>query len=397
MEEKTLKDSNGVYSLKIANAIEDLELLREFWKRFAWHYFADLDFFITIIRSRPEILRPHIMVLCKNGTPETMIVGRIEQEKVMCRIGYKTIFAPKATFLSIVYGGILGNQSVTNLNMLLSEILDLLGRKEVDLVQFSLIKLDSDIYQLAKSRPGFLFSDRVSPPNIHWKTVLPATYNDFIKTLSQKHRYWLRRMERMLEKDYQSQVLFKFFSDKEQVTQFCENVEEIAKTTYQRGLGVGFFNNDETRRRFVLSAEQDWFRGYILYVGERPLAYWAATRYGKVLYLDGTGYDPDYRKYEPGTILFMKMVESIYNDNTKVTEIDFGFGDAFYKERYGNVSWQEADVHIFSRTLKGLRINLLRSIILILHRSAESVLKRTKLIQKIKKYWRTRLIPAAKI
>jgi len=394
MIEKLVEDYSGTYSVRVLNTVEDLEWIRSFWSKFAWHYFADIDFYLTIINSRTEILMPYIIVLCKNVLPETIVVGRIEEVKVICNFGYKTVYSPKARFLSIVYGGVMGNQCPANMDIIVSEILSSLRFGIVDLVQFSLIRLDSDLYRLAKSRAGFFFSDHVTPPTAHWKIVLPANHDSFMKTVSQKHRYWLRRLQKLLEKEHEGQIVFKFFVDTEQVNIFCEDVEKVAKTTYQRGLGVGFLNTAETRKRLELSAEKKWFRGYVLYAGDEPIAYWSATLFGKVLYLDGTGYNPNYRKYEPGTILFIKLIELAYKENDRIQEIDFGFGGAFYKERYGNQNWQESDVYIFSRTLKGLKINFIRSIILILHRLAEHVSRQTNLIQIIKKHWRKRFIPS---
>ena len=42
-------------------------------------------------------------------------------------------------------------------------------------------------------------------------------------------------------------------------------------------------------------------------------------------------------------------------------KIDFGFGDAKYKEVICNENWQEASVYIFSPTFKAMRINAVRS------------------------------------
>ena len=333
------------------------------------------------------------MLLTKNGVVEAIVVGRIEEQRIVCNIGYKTLYKPKARVLYVEYGGILGNHSYANLCIILSEITSSLKKGEADIACFSGLRLDSDIYRLAKSEQAFFLRDYFAIPFEHWKMTLPPTIEGFQKTMSSKHRYWLRRMQRLLQEENTEEIVYKFFYDHEEVDRFCRDAEEVAKTSYQRGLGVGFADNGEMRKRLELSAEQKWLRGNIVYIGDKPIAFWLATLYGKTLYLDATGYNPSYRKYEPGTILFNKLIESIFYNDDGVEEIDFGFGDAFYKERYGNQHWQETSVYLFSFTFKSIKINAIRSLVMILSLFAERILKYFNLTARVKKLWRKKMVP----
>ncbi len=165
----------------------------------------------------------------------------------------------------------------------------------------------------------------------------------------------------------------------------------MACKTYQRGLGAGFINNDETRRRLQLSGDRGWLRAYILYVDGEPCAFWFGTLYKETFHLDFTGYDQKYRKYEPGTILFVTMIESLCEDEVKA--IDFGFGDAFYKQRFGDSSWEEASVYIFGRTARGILLNILRTLTALIVLNAEKIVARYNLREKMKKWWRLRIAP----
>jgi len=104
-----------------------------------------------------------------------------------------------------------------------------------------------------------------------------------------------------------------------------------------------------------------------------------------------TGYDPALRKYELGTILFVKMLEDLCSlGNIKF--IDFGFGEAPYKSRFGDHNWQEATIHIFSSNIGGLKINTLRMLTIGGYRLSVGLLKRFNLLDKAKRSWRQKVI-----
>jgi CelD/BcsL family acetyltransferase involved in cellulose biosynthesis len=86
------------------------------------------------------------------------------------------------------------------------------------------------------------------------------------------------------------------------------DVEEIARKTYQRGLGVGFADTTRMRQRLELAARKGWLRAYLLYLGERPCAFWIGMLYGDTFVSDYTGYDPDLRQFSPGIGLVMRMI-----------------------------------------------------------------------------------------
>jgi hypothetical protein len=168
-------------------------------------------------------------------------------------------------------------------------------------------------------------------------------------------------------------------------------LEEIAQKTYQRGLGAGFVYDDENLHRMSLSANRGWLRAYLLYINKRPCAFWAGTLYEDVFYLDFTGYDPQFRQYEPGTVLLVRMIEDLCQHG--IRKVDFGYGEAFYKQRFCNESWREASVYIFSTEIRSILINIMRTLVVSASNLAEKTLKRVNYLNKLKKYWRIMLTP----
>jgi hypothetical protein len=196
-------------------------------------------------------------------------------------------------------------------------------------------------------------------------------------------------MTKLLEKDFPGKVKIQYFTNEDSINQLCTDVESIASHTYQRGLGAGFVDNQENRARMTLSAKNNWLKAYVLYIEDKPCAFWIATHYNKSVHLNFTGYDSQYEKYEPGTVLFTKMVEDFCRDGIK--EMDFGFGDAKYKSRFGDSNWKEASIYIFSPSLKSVVINLIRTLSSTISRFSYKLLEKTSLLEFIKKRWRKRL------
>ncbi len=385
---------SGEYSITIAKSVLEVEELRQSWEAMQWHPNADIDFYLTVLSCRAETLRPYVISISQNGNPRAMAIGRMESTRLRFDLGYRTLCESPARVLMIIYGGLLGEESAEASKTLLSEIIKSLRRREADAVMFNSLPLNSPMYQLAKKTPGFFSRDHIEDLNLHWKMELPSGIGDFLKKMSSKHRYWLRRLEKTLEKDFPGQIVFKTFRKEEETEQLCIHSEEIACKTYQRGLGVGFVNDRLHQQRMRLAAKRCWLRAYLLYVNNQPSAFWIGTAYKGVFYLDFTGYDPMLKKYEPGTLLFMKMIEDCCRDN--IQEVDFGFGDAFYKSRFGDHKWNEASVFIFAPTAKGLKLNTLRTAVTAASHLTQGLASRFNVVDKMKKRWRQKLVQEMK-
>ncbi len=380
--------SSPEYAIETIRTLERAREIRDIWQQMNRHPNADFDFYCTVVESRKEIVSPHILLLSENGRPKSILVGRLENGHVPITVGYKTLFQVPARFLTLIYGGFLGEKSPGTTRALYRQISASLAAGEADVAQASLLEVNSDLYRLVQKSPVYT-RDPFPKRYLHWKMNLPADISKFFDGMTAKHRYWLKRLPRQLEKDFPGRVRIVLLQGKEGVEELCSSAEMIARLTYQRGLGVGFIRNAEHERRMELCAERGWLRAYILYVGDRPCAFWIGTLYDGVFHLDYTGYDPAYRKYEPGTILFIRMVEGLCGE--KIKTMDFGFGDAFYKERFGDEKWEEASVFLYASSLKGLRLFVCRTGADVLTHIAERILRNLKITAKVKKMWRDRL------
>ena len=162
----------GNLTTRVIRTREEIEDIRDLWVSWQSHPNSDIDFYLTVQRLRPTILRPHVIVVYNDGRPEAMLVGRIEHRNVECSIGYKRIFNPLARVMRFVYGGQLGSLSEETAQAAVKEVVHSLHRGEADLASFSLMRWDSPLCNVAQRMPGILGRDYLPSPQKHWSMTL---------------------------------------------------------------------------------------------------------------------------------------------------------------------------------------------------------------------------------
>lgn len=171
------------------------------------------------------------------------------------------------------------------------------------------------------------------------------------------------------------------------------DVNVIAETTYQRALGVGFSDTPEMRGRTELAAANGWLQTYVLYLADKPAAFWMGTRYRNRFFSNCMGYDATYAKHSPGMYLILMAIESLCNESgpNRVTEIDFGLGDAQYKEMLATHSWTNQSLYIYSSRLRGLALNCSKTLTSIINSGAKRILRSLGVTDRVKTLWRRHL------
>lgn len=383
----------GAFAVRLFTATDRVEHLRSLWETLNWHPNAQIDFFNFVNESRASA-RPHVFLLEQHGKPHGLAVGRMAQTPYHCRLGYGSLPLGTARELSIVYGGPLNCDDPKAAEALVNGLLALLRARKADVVLLSHLDTRSQLFQLTTQQPARLCRDHLAAPQLHWRAHVPATSSEFLQRLGKKHRYWVRRLEKRLHEDFPGQVSYCRLSNPTNLGQLVQDLETVASKTYQRRLGAGFRADAEHKRRITFEAEKGWLRGSILYLGGRPCAFWMGVVYRNVFYSAFTGYDPDFRKYEAGTLLLMNIVEQLCEE--RVGTIDFGLGDALYKQRFGDQSWPEASVRVFSPSLRGLTLNCALTAVEAPALALQRILQRANLQQSIKTFWRKRLLNRAR-
>lgn len=374
----------GDKELTIAKNIEEITALRAKWEQFRSGPNSDIEHFIHVITQDKSVVRPNIVLLQHSGIPVALAVGRIENYTLSCKFGYKSLYNAHTKALGVVYDGLLGDFSANHSKIILDSLLHTLRQDKLDLLRFSYLRVDSPMHKLVRKTPNLLERDHLSSKTLHWRMSVPENIDGFYKSRPKKHRSRIRGLRKVLENDFPGQVQFKTFVEDINLDGLIYDCEFIARKTYQKGLGVAFVSIPEMRQRLRNFADKKQLRAYILYFKNEPVAFWLGRTYGDTFYATHTGYNPDYKNYELGTILFIYMLQNLA-EKTSIDYIDFGFGDAPYKTRFANECWKEETVYIFANSWRGLKLNMIRTLIGISYAGIVNILDRLGVKGKLKK------------
>ena len=377
--------------IDILTRVEDIEAIREEWTTLQWHFNADIDFYLTIIAVRDNVISPYVMVLREEGVLKVILVGRIDYIRLDCKLGYINIFRPKIRHLTILYGGILGKCTKTDAKILLESLLNSLHKGTMDSIQFDHLKHDSFFLEWSKLLPKLLCRDYFPIENFHWILSLKSTFEDFISGLPKKTRQNLRSHARRFEKEFNNRISIRTLCDVKDVQRFLDDCEAIASKSYQRGLNVGFTKNEEWRRVAILGFSKKWLIVMILYIDEVPCAYNIRIKYKGNVFTSGCGYDSKFRQYGIGNYIQLKNIEFWFKESG-IERIDFGFGDAIYKKELCDQKKVESSIYIFAPVFRGILINIIRTILIVASEYFKKIAMHFGIFEKIKRKWRDRLI-----
>lgn len=380
--------------VRCVRTLEEVERLRPDWSRLQRHPNADIDFYLTILQARPEIEGPLVIVVERHNQPSMIVVGRMERRPFTVPLGYTEIQGPKARVLLVLYGGILGGDIAEDHKLALRQMHSLLQSGEIDLVFFNHLEVASSMYALATSATSLLCRARSLSGNPHHRLDLNRSYEDYQAALSKSTRKTLRRYRRRLEEDWGSRLSIQCIRDPRRLETILSDAEAIARKTYQRGLGVGFVANEEMRRRLRLELERGWLRAWFLYFDNRPVAYSFISCYHGVAFANETGYAPEHADLRIGHYLNERVIEELCAE-PGIIAMDFGFGDAEYKRSICNQMWEERPVYLFAPTPRGVSMRLLHTVLGGLDSFGRQVIRRTRLLQILKRAWRRILTPNA--
>jgi hypothetical protein len=391
------KPRSGELTVRVLRTLPEIEEMRPSWSSWNAHPNCDLDFYLLLLNSKPEIERPHVIVVYRGQQPAAMLVGRIVRRPVDFKIGYARILKTKARLLYFVYGGTLGDFSPDTVRHVLQSILMSLRNGEADSANLNFIRTDCPLYKEALELPGFLSRDRFSSTQQHISMTLPSTPEELYRNLSPKTRQNHRRKARRFEEQFPD-ARIACFKDTDDLERMTADIEEVAKKTYQRGLGTGFASNEETRLLLRFQAQKGWLHAYVLYVAGQPCSFWLGTVYSHTFHGNSFGYDPAYARFSPGMYLLIRGIEDLCSqrETHNIQVIDFGLGDAGYKQQLGDTTWEESSPWIFAPSFRGLWLNLLRTPTALADRFARTTIEQIGSASDVKRTWRRLLKRAAR-
>ncbi len=379
----------------VARNLEEIERIRPVWEQMQSDepypiINADIDRYLSIVKAKADEVEPYVMLMKRNGQPATMVIGSIENCQFNIKFGYKTIFSPSLKCLSIEYGGILGQKNNGVCAKAVSELMSTFRSHNVDVIFFNHLKTNLSLYHYARTMPGFACRGHFLKHEPHWVMDMPKSMDDFYQARTARHRNNLRRYIRRLEKQYLGQIEVITYRRKDDLDKAIKAASDISAKTYQYALGSGFVDKLLVRNMLTTAARRDWLRFSVLFVDHQPCAFQAGTRYDANYFMEQIGFDPKWKDFQVGTVLFLKVLENICDD-AEIELLDFGFGDAEYKKSYGTRCWEEASVYIFAPRFRPAAVNLLQSISRGASLGCGAILDKMGVLAYAKRRWRNLL------
>jgi hypothetical protein len=373
--------------------LHELEALRAIWNSWPGTRDSDIDFFSSIVRSRGSWCRPHVIVLTRNTRPDAILVGLREHKKMPFKLGYFTIYEPEVNVLEFVYGGLRGNSSEENCAALVREVMRSLDEGDADLALWEQLDVQSPLYNCVLRLPRFALRDHSRCLDGHWFMNFPKSLDAFFMSLGRSQRSKLRRKYKKVINGFTGKVQIRCFRSFVDLEAAISDMEKIAsKTDKRRVFGDSFPDTPEIHEQMVVAAKRGWLRIYILYLEEKPAAFWMGTIYDHCLRADHVGYDPVWGEFSPGIFLFLNILEDLRDEDIKT--VDFGWSDIQFRQCFGDLKRVEARVHIYAPTLRGIQLNLLSTATHCATHGAKFLLRRTHCLEWARRVSRNWLAPA---
>ncbi len=385
--------ASQLFEARVLRSFEELEGIRDFWTQHQIHPNCDFDFYSHIVKTRPSIQRPHVVVLYRDHQPVAALVGRLENGTVDLRVGYKKVLGLRSRTLTFLHGGLIGDASAENCAEMARSVIRSLDDAEAEVAYFNHLRTGGPLFSEILKLDCSPRRRRVAARSNHRGMTLFKTGQEFLSSLSSRERNNQKRRLKRLNEEFSGQVRISCYRQRADLETMVQDINRIARGTYQRSLGVGFEDNADNRQQLEIALTRGWMRAYVLYLADRPSAFWMGNVFSNIFYSGFTGYDPALSKYAPGMFLLLKALEQLCEENSDggIRTADFGLGDAEWKHVVGDLKWEEAPIYLFSQTSRGRLLNLTFNTSKVLDAIGKKALGRLQLVGRVKRAWRNRL------
>lgn len=181
---------------------------------------------------------------------------------------------------------------------------------------------------------------------------LELSFEDYQKKFSSKTRSTINRKLKKYAEHCGGSISWKVYKAPAEMREFFQLAREVSTKTYQEKLlDAGVPDSEEFVVEMETLAGQDSVRAYILFDGQRPVAYLYCPVDNGVLIYAYLGYDPEYLKMSVGTVLQWLAVEQIFAESC-FKFFDFTEGQSEHKRLFATNEIQCANVIFLKKSLR---------------------------------------------
>ena len=168
--------------------------------------------------------------------------------------------------------------------------------------------------------------------------------------MSTSARAAIRRKARRLAEANGGRIDVRAYHDAAGLEAFFDLAHMVSATTYQaRLMGEGLPDDAGFRRDMAALAEAGAIRAWLLFMGDRPVAYlWCSVADGVVRY-DHVGHDPAFAALSPGAVLHAAAMRELYGEGG-LRWFDFTEGEGQHKRQFATDETACVDLLILRRT-----------------------------------------------
>jgi hypothetical protein len=378
-------------TVTVAKSIAEAEALRPAWQAAGiCDLDAQIDYFLTVTGLADNVVRPHVVHVRRDGLPDLMAVARIERINLPVRLAYGKLGTIRRPAVLVALGGLLGCRGPQDDRLLLRHLMQPLESGEADLLMLRNLDTAGSFLVTAAGLAGWLRRSRGTETTERLMTVLPENLDALLNRLSSKRRRRIRSMDRKVTAEYGERAMLRRLDRLEDMPVLLRDMERVAATTYQRGLGVGFMNGPIDRALIELGLRQGSFRSWFLYIDGVPVAFWTGVVCGRNFLIGTPGFDPHFAHVSAGRFTMLRMLEDLCAD-PRVDVLDLGSGEADYKALFGQCVRREASLLVAAPRLVPIGIVQLLSAFTLANRHGKRLLARGEWARKLRKKWRERM------
>jgi len=153
----------------------------------------------------------------------------------------------------------------------------------------------------------------------YWKTFSSRSLSKFRRNLK---KFGKTELERVTELD--------------QIPEFLQAAHDISVESWQsRRFGLRIRNDDAELQQLSALAQHGLLRSYLWRIEGRPAAFAVCNQHGGCFHYEEIAFRAEFSQFSPGRTMLHQIVEDLLSHNPPQT-LDFGGGDAEYKQQFAN-------------------------------------------------------------
>ena len=185
---------------------------------------------------------------------------------------------------------------------------------------------------------------------------LRSEFPAYLAQFSSRTRSTMQRRIRRFAKESGGAIDWATFSRPDEVGPFLAETLPLSHLTYQhRVFHAGLPDNPGFVARLQQLATTDQWRGWILRLNRRPVAYICAPAIGRTLLYDYVGFDPRLATLSPGTVLQYLVLEQLFCQHP-FAFFDFTEGEGEHKSLFATDCRRCADLVIAGTAIRAKAI-----------------------------------------